>query len=155
VATTCQKTPDGGFELGLELSPRFPLPLRAPAQRRSRPVGPFMPCQTQLPAPSGVRWHRRRVRPKPAFPLSIWCCGAALRKQTFEIPWTSAAVLVLCAPACAKAVGWSGIFGGGWSGLAADPDASTDLFKQTRCLDKCRPIPSNDASALYSKDLRV
>lgn len=53
------------------------------------------------------------------------------------------------------AVGWSDIFGGGWSGLVADPDAPTDLFKQTKCLDKCRPIPSNDAVVLCSKDLRV
>ena len=62
---------------------------------------------------------------------------------------------MLCAPVGAMVVGWSGIFRGGWSGLMADPDAPTDLFKQTKCLDKCHPIPSNDAVVLRFKDLRV
>ena len=65
------------------------------------------------------------------------------------------AVLMQYAPVCAMAVRWSGIFGGGRAGLAADPDAPTDFSKQTKCLDNCHSIPSNDAVVLCSKDLRV
>ena len=56
---------------------------------------------------------------------------------------------------CAGNKGASGIIGGGWGALPADLDVSTDLLKQTKCLDKCSAIPSNSSVDLYSKDFCV